>query len=127
MFVTAETHSIFDSTMYDHIDGVVMGSQLGPILTNLFISHHENVWIKNYKQGHIYFYWRYVDDIFAVCDSHVEANKFLEYINSKHPNIKFTMEVEVSNCLAFLDVLVTNSNKKKQFGFSKIGFHWSTY
>ena len=126
MFATAETHFIFDGAMYDQIDGVAMGSPLGPVLANLFMSRHKNGLIKDYKQGHIHFYRRYVDDIFAVFDSHDEANKFLEYINSKHPNIKFTMEVEVSNCLAFLDVLVTNSDKKST-GFPKIDFHWSTY
>ena len=122
MFATAETHFIFDGAMYDQIDGVAMGSPLGPVLANLFMSHHENGWIKDYNQGHIHFYRRYVDDIFAVFDSHDEANKFLEYINSKHPNIKFTMEVEVSNCLAFLDVLVTNSDKKSTSVFRKLTF-----
>ena len=105
MFATAETHFIFDGAMYDQIDGVAMGSPLGPVFANLFMSHHENGWIKDYKQGHIHFYRRYVDDIFAVFDSHDEANKFLKYMISKHPNIKFTMEVEVSNCLVFLDVV----------------------
>ena len=122
LFATAETHFLFDGAMYDQIDGVAMGSPLGPVLANLFMSFHEKTWIQNYKGGNIHFYRRYVDDIFAVFDSCDEATKFLDYINSKHPNIKFTMEIEVSNCLSFLDVLVTNCEKTSTSVFRKKTF-----
>ncbi|CAH3185349.1 unnamed protein product, partial [Porites evermanni] len=35
------------------------------------------------------------------------AVSFYNYINSQHPNIRFTMEREVDNKLAFLDILKT--------------------
>ena len=60
----------FGTTFYV---SVAMGSPLGPVLANLFMSHHENGWIKNYIQGHIHFYRHYVNDIFTVFDSHDEA------------------------------------------------------
>ena len=31
---------------------------------------------------------------------------FFDYINSRHPNIKFTMEKQVNHKLPFLDVLI---------------------
>ena len=34
---------------------------------------------------------------------------FYNYINSQHPNIRFTLDKEVDNKLAFLDVLVNNN------------------
>ena len=40
----------------------------------------------------------------------VDANKFLGYLNSKHKNISFTVEVENDNKLPFLDILVTKDN-----------------
>ena len=40
-----------------------------------------------------------------------QALKFYEYINQKHPNIKFTKEENKHFKLAFLDVLVDNSEK----------------
>ena len=40
---------------------------------------------------------------------HLHAENFLNYINNKHPNIKFTMETERDGQLAFLDVNVRKS------------------
>ena len=40
IFATAETHFIFDGAMYDKINGVAVA--------NMFLTHHENGWIKNY-------------------------------------------------------------------------------
>ena len=34
--------------------------------------------------------------------------KFLSYLNSRHPNIRFTFETQVSGRLSFLNVLVDN-------------------
>ena len=34
-----------------------------------------------------------------------EAKQFFTYLNSSHPNIKFTIETEVSKVITFLDVL----------------------
>ena len=48
------------------------------------------------------FYRRYVDDIFA------HADKFKEYLLSKHPNINFSIEEEKDGCSPFLDVLFCN-------------------
>ena len=42
LFPTSETHFLFDNCYYDQIDGVAMGSPLGPVLANLFMSFHED-------------------------------------------------------------------------------------
>jgi len=39
-----------------------------------------------------------------------DALIFLDYINSRHPNIRFTMEKELNRKLLFLDVLIDNSD-----------------
>ena len=34
-------HFIFNGKFYDQVDGVAMGSPLGPLLANIFLSFHE--------------------------------------------------------------------------------------
>ena len=38
---TSETYFPFNGSIFDHIDGVAMGSQLAPVLVNLFMGFHE--------------------------------------------------------------------------------------
>ena len=51
-----------------------------------------------------------MDDVFAVFDNHDQATRFLEFLNSKHENIKFTMEKSENGILNFLDVKVNNND-----------------
>ena len=55
-------------------------------------------------------YRRYVDDSFVVFRSRDYVIPFLEYLNSKHPNSKFTYEIEKDHCLSFLNVNIMFSN-----------------
>ena len=87
-----------------------MGSPLGSILANLFMSFHEKNWIKDYKLSPITFYKRYVDDIFCLMENEIEAKQFLDYLNTKHPSIKFTMELEVNKTVPFLDILISSQD-----------------
>ena len=107
---TAETHFRFDGKVFDQIDGVAMGSPLAPVLANLFLGHYENLWLKNYQGPSVLFYRRYVDDTFCVFNSENEAKLFFDFLNSQHPNIKFTMEKETNKILAFLDVCIDNND-----------------
>ena len=107
---TAETHFRFDGKVFDQIDGVAMGSPLAPVLANLFLGHYENLWLKNYQGPFVLFYRRYVDDTFCVFNSENEAKLFFDFLNSQHPNIKFTMEKETNKILAFLDVCIDNND-----------------
>ena len=40
-----ESFLIFDEVLYRQIDGVVMGSPLGPVLANAFLCHFEKKWL----------------------------------------------------------------------------------
>ena len=107
---TAQTHFLFNGSFYDQIDGVAMGSPLAPVLANLFMGHHEKLWLENFQGSKILFYRRYVDDTFCLFHSEHDATIFFDYINSRHPNIRFTMEKEAHHKLPFLDVLVNNND-----------------
>ena len=104
---TLDNHFIFNETMYKQIDGVAMGSPLGPTLAMAFMCHMEEEWLSecslDFKP---LFYRRYVDDTFLVFKSSTHVQLFLHYLNSKHPNIKFTCDNEENGCLPFLDMNV---------------------
>ena len=85
-----------------------MGSPLAPVLANLFMGHHERVWLQNFGLAEVLFYRRYVHDTFCLFHSEADAVQFLHYLNSRHINIRFTMEKESENRLPFLDVLIDN-------------------
>lgn len=54
-FATSRTHFLFKGSFYDQIDGVAMGSPLAPVLANLFMGNHENIWLETYRVSKIYF------------------------------------------------------------------------
>ena len=88
-----------------------MGSPLGPLFANIFLSFHEKSWLADcpsvFKP---IFYLRYVDDCFLIFTSRDHVTPFLSYLNSKYPNIQFTHELKSNSCLPFLDVKVIRSN-----------------
>ena len=48
---TKESYFIFNSLLYKQIDGVAMGSPLGPSLVTTFLSYQEKNWLNNCLQG----------------------------------------------------------------------------
>ena len=76
---TSESSFIFDFLLYKQIDGVAMGSPLGPTLANAFLCHYEKEWLENcpslFKP---IVYKRYVDDIFVLFTDEEHVQRFLE-------------------------------------------------
>ena len=107
---TTESFILFNGNYYQQIDGVAMGSPLGPTLANIFLGHHEVRWLSEcpvtYKPVH---YKRYVNDIFLLFTSVDSINMFTEYMNSRHPSMHFTSEIENDNSIPFLDIFVSRN------------------
>ena len=104
---------IFNGSLYKQVDGLGMGLPLGPTFANIFMCFQEKLWLDacpvDYKP---IFYRRYMDDSFLLFRDQTHSLLFLNFLNSKHPNIKFTSESEINNKLTFLDCLVTRRNNK---------------
>ncbi|KAL3286648.1 hypothetical protein HHI36_001147 [Cryptolaemus montrouzieri] len=104
-----------------------MGSSLSPVVTNLFMTYFEQSALQNatFKPK---LWLRYVDGIFVIW-SHGEVHlmDFLDYLNSKHNRIRFTIELEENNKLPFLDVLVTKSQNRLRHAVYRKPTHTNRY
>ena len=104
---TKGTVFYFNGSYFRQIDGVAMGSPLGPHLANAFLCYYEQIWIDNCPLLFApMLYVRYVDDIFVLLRSRENLSRLVDYFNLKHPNIHFTWEEEKDNRLSFLDISV---------------------
>ena len=90
-----------------------MGSPLGPTLANVFMCHFENIWLENCP-AHFkpIVYRRFVDDTFLLFRTKDHVEKFKNYLNKQHKNIKFTSEIEENGSLSFLDITISRENNK---------------
>ena len=106
----------FNKTMFKQIDGIAIGSPLGPALANIFVGYYEEKLFSQTQKSPTYF--RYVDDTFDIIDHEAEADKFLIKLNCLHQSLQFTFEKEKGKCLPFLDAHVERTD---------IGFKTNAY
>ena len=98
---------VFNDKFYQQKEGLAMGSPLSPYLADVFLNHLETSQISTNVlfQQHIFKWYRYVDDIFAIFEGTTnDLTAFLLFLNSVHPRIRFTCEMEKDRELPFLDV-----------------------
>ena len=68
---------LFNGIYYSKVDGVAMGSPLGPTLANLFLAYHEEKWLNDCPvQFKPQYYRRYVDDVFLMFENRSQVLKF---------------------------------------------------
>ena len=123
LLCTTESCFLFDQKYFRQVDGVSMGSPLGPLFANFYLGHMESQLFGGILQSCFpSFYVRYVDDIFCVFD---EKDWVMEFVNilNRYGVIKFTVEWNVDNKLAFLDAWVALVNGK----VSTSVFHKDTF
>ena len=101
-----------------------MGSPLAPVLANIFMAFYESKWLNEYNLNKPKFYLRYVDYILAAFEKEQDSLNFLNFLNNKHPNIKFTLEKEVNDSIVLLDVFISGINNQN---LTLQTYHKSTY
>ena len=89
-----------------------MGSPLGPALANISMGFYESKWLDEYILSKPNFYLRYVDEILAAFDYEQDSLNFLDFLNKRHPNIKFAIEKQINHFIAFLDVFISDINNQ---------------
>ena len=80
---------------------------MGLVLIITFLCYHEKLWLNDCPSDFKPItYKRYVDDTFLIFESPSHVSKFLNFLNNKHLNIKFTSEIGNNKCLPFLDISI---------------------
>ena len=109
----SESLILFDQELYKQHDGVAMGSPLRPTFGNIFLCYHEKIWLQNCpSEFKPVIYRRYVEDTFLLFRSKHHIEKFQNYLNCQHKNIKFISETENENSISFLDIKITRDNNE---------------
>ena len=107
---TSSVEFIFSDIMHCQIDGVAMGSSLGPALAKVFVGYYKSQVFHTTSKPEMY--RLYMDDTFVVFSNENECDLFLDSLNSLHPSLRFTFDKESNLALPFLDVLVEKSLSK---------------
>ena len=85
----------FDQVMQRRIDGVAMGSALDPFLANTFLCHFLKQWFTECTLNILPKVFKsYDDDIIVIFLYRTDLNDFVNYLDPKHPNIKFASELK---------------------------------
>ena len=107
---TTSTPFECNGTIYKQIDGVSMGSPLGPTYADFYMSNLENNLMNQHNRvSNPKFYRRYVDDIFAIFKKPNHISLFKQRL-SRNSVLKFTHEEATSNSFQFLDIKLNVEN-----------------
>ena len=116
----------FEGRYFEQIFGVAMGNPISPILANLFMEYFETELLPSLSTRPKYWF-RYIDDVFALVDEEFEIGSFLEELNALRPTIKFTAEYEINGKLPFLDTLVHRTGNIFKFSIYRKPTHSNMY
>jgi len=107
---------LFNDNIYRQLDGISMGGSLSVNLSGIFMN---NLIDKAMSQSQVkpVLLMKYVDDILCIMKED-EVERFLLTLNSIHPNIKFTVEMEVNQNISFLDLSICRN------GISDFKYRW---
>lgn len=111
---------VLNDNLRKQIGGIAMRSPLGPTIANALLRFNEKQRLSDCRKDfrHI-MYKGYVDDCILLFGDISHVDLFHKCLNTKHRNIKFTVEREGDGSLPFLDVkltkMVTNVFRKDTF------------
>ena len=118
LFDNLNKQDVYDllSAAAKEIDGVAMWSHIRQTLENAFLCHYEKEWLEIFPiEFKPKLYKRYVDDISVMFQFRDHVEEFVDYMNTKHPSIRFTIEMEDQSRFSFLDIEITRNTEKKAF------------
>ncbi|XP_041417139.1 uncharacterized protein LOC108704076 isoform X2 [Xenopus laevis] len=113
-WVLKKNYFVFENKYYEQSQGTSMGSNVAPAYANLFMARFEDEFVYTSTFWPSICTWlRYIDDLFFIWqDTEEKLQSFCEYLNTRLPTIKFTLEFDKTE-IHFLDVKVEMDQKLK--------------
>lgn len=109
---TSETHFLFNGQVYQQVDGIAMGSPLGPLFADIYVNQLEDDLRPQLEQQGLIYWKRFVDDSLAIIHKDTNIDTMINTLNSYNKNIAFTYEEEKNNTIPFLDILIRRNTSK---------------
>ncbi|CAF1601783.1 unnamed protein product, partial [Didymodactylos carnosus] len=107
---TKDSHFIFNDKIYCQLQGIAMGSPLGPLFADVYINYLETKLKRRLVTNGVLYWKRFVDDSFVIVKKDADINKLLKILNSFDPAVQFTVEIENNGTIPFLDILISRNN-----------------
>jgi len=120
-----DSYFSFNNKLYKQTDGMSMGSPLGPLFANIFLSHYESKWLEE-SPVKPSLYKRYVDDTLWFLPADADIPLLMTFMNSRHPNMRFTYETENNNSINFIGVTITHTSSNNLHGYQTSVYRKST-
>jgi ribosomal protein L19E len=124
LICVTQSHFVFNGSFYDQIDGVSMGSPLGPTFADFFMDDFENEHFEDMKRLGVILWLRYVDDTFVILRNKDDLKNLKNFLNNQHENINFTVECETEDGIPFLDTRVKRTSDSR---LKTILYHKKTF
>ena len=99
------TYFSFNGEFYEQREGAAMGSPVSAVVANLYMEFFEELALRT-APARPRIWKRYVDDTFTLVKKG-DVDELLVHLNSIHPSIKLTTELEEGGSIPFLDTRVT--------------------
>ena len=105
-----KTALLSHNKVYEQLDGMSMGSSLGPVLANINMTELENTTIKPLINDNIIkFYSRFVDDTLLVVKAE-HIPRIHNLLNQFDHNLQFTVDTFKDEIPHFLDLEISNNS-----------------
>ena len=102
----------FSGEIFKQINGVAMGAKMGPNYANLFVGYVEEQIFNQFDGPKPELFGRYIDDCLgATSCTKEELERFIGFVNSFHPALKFTWEISEAS-VNFLDINISVQDNK---------------
>jgi hypothetical protein len=105
-WVLTNNYIYFEDSIYLQTEGTAMGTPIAVVYSNIVLAFLE----QSCHDLHPQFYSRFIDDLFVICDSKIQALNIVKAFNSHHPKLQLDpSSVTIATSGIYLDLTISIS------------------